>query len=438
MVAQKSKRNDDPRVKQVLKELAGSISKALDNATDLSTEVPGLALYRNTAPTAPNPCTYKPSLLLIPQGKKRVDLGKQSYVFGESTFLLTSIELPIVSQVSVASPEKPYLAFFLKLDMQTVRDVLHTEEVRISAPPVGTSGMVLGEVTVELLTPCSRMVQLLDTPQDVPFFSKLLQREIIYRLLQGPQGDRLRSVATLADQNYRTAKAVTWLRENFEKTLNVEELASVAGMSRSTLHHHFRGLTAMSPLQFQKQLRLHAARQKMLTGELDAASAAFEDWIRKPKPVQSGVQALLRTATDARHTGTPRFCVIFRFSASFRLIFLGRLLERGTFEVVQVLCVFPSPQKSASLHPSASAWSSADGNRPTHSLNRVQISKSEQQKQIPQNLPLHPTQFATLEIEIKNKRHPNGGVFSFSGAHLAEIWVSVRAQSPARWLNPLE
>src|SRR3954464_14267007 len=168
MAAQKSKLSDDPRVKQVLKELAGSISNTLKNATELSTDVPGLALYRNTAPTAPNPCTYEPSLLLIPQGKKRVDLGKQSYVFGESTFLLTSIELPIVSRVSVASVEKPYLALFLKLDMGIVRDVLHTEEVRISAPHVGTRGMVLGEVTVELLAPCLRMVQLLGVPQDIP------------------------------------------------------------------------------------------------------------------------------------------------------------------------------------------------------------------------------------------------------------------------------
>src|ERR1700684_87643 len=276
MMGRKSRRADDPGVTQALKALAGSIGKALDRAAGLSTGVPGLALYRNTAPTAPNPCTYEPSLLLIPQGKKRVELGKQSYVFGESTFLLTSIDLPIVSRVCVASVERPYLAFFLKLDIGIVRDVLHTEEVRISAPPIGTRGMVLGEVTVELLTPCSRMVQLLGAPQDVPFFCKLLQREIIYRLLQGPQGGRLRSVATKEDQSYLTAKAVTWLRENFEKTLNVDELATMAGMSRSTLHHHFRGLTAMSPLQFQKQLRLHAARQKMLTEELDAASAAFE------------------------------------------------------------------------------------------------------------------------------------------------------------------
>lgn len=206
--------------------------------------------------------------------------------------------------MSVASVEKPYLAFFLKLDMDMVRDVLHTEEVRVSASPVGTRGMVLGEATVELIAPCLRMVQLLGAPQDVPFFSNLLQREIIYRLLQGPQGDRLRSVATLADQSYRTAKAVAWLRENFEKTLSVDELASMTGMSRSTLHHHFRGLTAMSPLQFQKQLRLHAARQKMFTGEMDAASAAFEVGCESPsqfnreykrlfgKPPMRDVQAL--------------------------------------------------------------------------------------------------------------------------------------------------
>ena len=125
--------------------------------------VPGLTLYQNTSPTAPNPCTYEPSLLIIPQGKKRVDLGKQSYVFGESTFLLTSIDLPIVSQVCVASVETPYLAFFLKLDMGMVRDILHSEEVRFRTAR-GTRGMVLGEVTPELLTPCLRMVELLATP----------------------------------------------------------------------------------------------------------------------------------------------------------------------------------------------------------------------------------------------------------------------------------
>ena len=282
MVARKSRHSEGSGVSEAVKELANAIGKAISQSAELSNVVPGLSLYQNTSPTAPNPCTYEPSLLIVPQGKKHVDLGKQSYVFGESTFLLTSIDLPIISRVCAASAEKPYLAFFLKLDMGMVRDVLHSEEVHIPPPPVGTRGMVLGEATIELLAPCSRMVQILHTPHDVPFFGKLLHREIIYRLLQGPQGDRLRSVATLADESYRTAKAVTWLRDNFKRTLNVDELASMTGMSRSTLNHHFRGLTAMSPLQFQKQLRLHAARQKMLTDELNAASAAFEVGYESP------------------------------------------------------------------------------------------------------------------------------------------------------------
>jgi AraC-like DNA-binding protein len=274
--------NTDAHCIQALNDLAGRIGKTLGTSAELASKVPSLTLYRNTAPTARNPCTYEPSLLIIPRGKKRIELAKKSYVFGQDKFLLTSVELPIISQVIVASLKAPYLAFFLRLDMGIVRDVLHTEEVEIPSPPVGTRGMVLGNATPELLTPCCRMVELLENPEDVPFFGKLLQREIIYRLLQGAQGDRLRSVATLGDQSYRTAKAVTWLRENFEKPLKVDELASIAGMSRSTLHHHFRGLTAMSPLQFQKQLRLHAARQKMLIDELDAASAAFEVGYESP------------------------------------------------------------------------------------------------------------------------------------------------------------
>jgi AraC-like DNA-binding protein len=278
----KTRENTDARCIQALNDLARRIGKTLGTSTELATKVPGLMLYRNTAPTAPNPCTYEPSLLVIPRGKKRIELAKKSYVFGQDKFLLTSVELPIISQVIVASAKAPYLAFFLKLDMGIVRDLLHTEEVEIPSPPAGTRGMVLGNATPELLTSCCRMVELLENPEDIPFFGKQLQREIIYRLLQGEQGDRLRSVATVGDQSYRTAKAVIGLRDNFQKPLKVDELASIAGMSRSTLHHHFRGLTAMSPLQFQKQLRLHAARQKMLTHELDAASAAFEVGYESP------------------------------------------------------------------------------------------------------------------------------------------------------------
>src|SRR5882724_3292468 len=169
----------------LLTELGSKISNSLGDSGERATEVPGLMLYRCTAPTVPSPCTYEPSLLVIAQGRKRVDLGRTNYVFGQSRFLLTSLELPVVSQVITASEEAPYLAFFLKLDISTVRDILNTEEVHVPETSSDTRGMAIGETTVELVNSCSRMMDLLDAPQDIPFFGKLIQREIIYRLLQG-------------------------------------------------------------------------------------------------------------------------------------------------------------------------------------------------------------------------------------------------------------
>jgi transcriptional regulator GlxA family with amidase domain len=160
--------------------------------------------------------------------------------------------------------------------MSAVREILSHEEFLIPDLRSPALGMAVGETTVELLRPCIRLLDLLDTPLDVPFLNNLIQREILYRLLRGPQGKHLRAIATLGEQSNRTAKAVSWLRANFDKPLRVEELASVAQMGVSTLHHHFRSLTAMSPLQYQKRLRLHAARVRMMTQGLDAASAAFE------------------------------------------------------------------------------------------------------------------------------------------------------------------
>jgi len=129
---------------------------------------------------------------------------------------------------------------------------------------------------VEFLSAFCRLVDLLDTPRDIPFLSGLIQREIIYRILRSAEGARLRAIATLGEQSHRTAKAIAWIGSNYAKPLRVEDLAEMAGMGVSTLHHHFRVLTAMSPLQYQKQLRLLAARGRMLIDGVDAASAAFE------------------------------------------------------------------------------------------------------------------------------------------------------------------
>ena len=175
-----------------------------------------------------------------------------------------------------ASEEVPCLALSLKLEMPVVRELLSREEIQVAEAPFDSPGMATAETTVPFLSACCRLVDLLDTPQDIPFLSGLIQREIIYRVLRGRAGARLRGVATLGDQSHRTAKAIAWITANYAKPLRVEELAQVASMGLSTLHHHFRMLTAMSPLQYQKQLRLQSARSLMLNNGLDAASAAFE------------------------------------------------------------------------------------------------------------------------------------------------------------------
>ena len=213
-------------------------------------------------------------MAVVAQGRKRADLGRTSFIFDESRFLLTSLDLPVISQVIEATEEKPYLCFFLKLEIPVVRELLSGQEIQ--AVPSDDPAMATGETTSELLDACCRLVDLLNTPQDIPVLSGLIQREIIYRILRGPEGARLRAIATLGDQSHRTAKAIAWVRANYAKPLCVEDLAKIAGMGVSTLHRHFRELTAMSPLQYQKQLRLHSARERMLMDDIDAATAAFE------------------------------------------------------------------------------------------------------------------------------------------------------------------
>lgn len=257
-------------------ELAKKIAWFIGSSERLITEIPGLLLVRRTAPTAPCSGTYTPSLIVVAQGSKRVDLGHTTFIYDRLRFLLTAIDLPIVSQVVEASEAKPLLAVAIKLEMTIVREFLSREEVHLREVSPDTPGMVTGEITVELLSACCRLVDLLANPRDIPFLSGHIQREIIYRLLCGPAGVRLRAIATLGDQSYRTARAISWIKDNYTKPVRVDDLAQIAGMGVSTLHHHFRVLTRMSPLQYQKQLRLQSARGRMLVDGLDASTVAFE------------------------------------------------------------------------------------------------------------------------------------------------------------------
>ena len=261
---------------EMRRDLARKIASRAPLVGENPTAIPGLSLYRRINPTPCYRASYEPSLSVFVQGRKRVNLGGTIYLCDGSSFLLSSIDVPAESQIVEASEQVPLLSMFLRLDMPSVREVISREELPEFEPSMKSRGLALGETTVGLLSASIRLIELLGTPEDIPFLGHLIQSEIVYRILRTPQGERLRAIATAGDLSHRTARAIAWLRANFAKPLHMEELAGVARMGVSTLHHQFRGLTSMSPLQYQKQLRLQAARQRMLMDGIDATSAAYE------------------------------------------------------------------------------------------------------------------------------------------------------------------
>jgi AraC-like DNA-binding protein len=254
------------------------------------TAISGLTLYRHTAPSACYPTSCVPSLSIFVQGRKLINLGGTEHLCDGSSFLVSSIEAPIQSQIVEASEAVPFLSMRLLLDIPAVQEVLSREDLpepeahtafcaggaRLEKGSSQRCGLAVGETTVGLLAATTRLLELLDSPEDIPFLAPLVQREIAYRILRTPQGERLRAIATRGDLSNRTVRAIAWLRANYTKPLRMEELAGIARMGVSTFHHQFRALTAMSPLQYQKQLRLQAARQQMLTGGMDVTHAAYE------------------------------------------------------------------------------------------------------------------------------------------------------------------
>ena len=256
--------------------LARQIRRLTPTEGDHGTAIPGLQVHRRDTATNCYPGTYEPSLTIFAQGQKRISFGGTSHLCDGATLLLASVDMPVVSEIVEATDSVPYLSMTLKLDMALVREILSHEELRAGQGPGAGGGLAFGKTPVDLLEAGSRLLKLMDTPQDIAFLNDLMQREILYRLLCSPYGQRLRAIVTTGDQSYRVAKAIAWLRANYAKQLRVEKLAQVARMGVSTFHHHFHLLTHMSPLQYQKRLRLQVARQRMLVDGLDAASAAFE------------------------------------------------------------------------------------------------------------------------------------------------------------------
>lgn len=241
---------------------------------EFATAIDDLFLSRRCIPSDPFHSSYRPCLALVLQGAKSLRLGAETINYTIGEYLLTSFDLPVAWRVTEASPEKPHLCLALAIDIEKLSELLRRVDVPHPAPPEGQQrGITVNVASPELLDATVRLLRLLDRPADIPAMAPLIQQEILYRILTGPDGARLINIA-IADSNCnRIARAIAWLKENFALPLRIEDLADRVNMSVSSFHHHFKAITAMTPVQYQKRLRLHEARRLMLVEKLDAGNA---------------------------------------------------------------------------------------------------------------------------------------------------------------------
>jgi len=240
------------------------------------TAIQGLTIHGKMGPAEPSSFVYDPSFAMIARGSKRVVLAEETFIYDETHFLLTAVGLPTIVQVLNASELDPYYSIKMNIDLELARDLIaEVDQFGRDTPVIGT-GMAIGPVNAPLALAAMRLTELLDRPQDIPILARQLQREILYHVLIGPVGGQLRQAVQLGTQTNRVATAIRWIRENFTEVMRIDDLADMAGMGESTLHHHFRALTAMSPVQYQKHLRLHEARRLMINERIDAGLAAHK------------------------------------------------------------------------------------------------------------------------------------------------------------------
>lgn len=263
-------------------ELASTMQRFAPTYGVYPTAIDPLHFIRSDSPTDVIHTVHKPGLCVIVQGRKQVQLWDESYTYDPLNYLVVSVTLPLAGQVTEASAELPYFCIRLDIDPAEIAQLI------ADVSPIGVPGqpphrgLFLDKIDASLLEAMLRLVRLLDTPSDIPALAPLALREIFYRLLKGQQGQRLHEIAIADSQTHRVTRAIEWLNSNYAQPLRIDELASYVNLSNSTLHHRFKAVTAMSPLQYQKQLRLQHARRLMISEGLDVSTAGFKVGYESP------------------------------------------------------------------------------------------------------------------------------------------------------------
>lgn len=266
-----------------LREINALIARSTDRDGIVPTAVDQLFFARQSVPSLPLHTAQWPCFALVTQGAKRLSLGEEVYHYGVGDCLVVTMDLPVVSCIVEATPAQPMLSLGMAIDGARLQEVLS----RVSLPPEALNGhagrgVAVHKPPLEVLDATLRLVRLLERPQDIAAMAPLIEQEILYRLLTGPHGPTLLRIASANSPANKIAKAIAWLRQHYAQPLRIEALASHVGMSGSSLHHHFSQVTAMTPLQYQKRLRLQEARRLMLVDSLDVGSAAYRVGYQSP------------------------------------------------------------------------------------------------------------------------------------------------------------
>ena len=254
-------------------DIAATIARHAPCNGDFTTPIEGLTLHRQSKPTEKLFHAARPSVAIIAQGSKHVTLGSDTFHYSRMQYLLTSVDLPVQVRVVEASEEAPHLCVVLGIDIADVAALVDAGQGPGAIP--ATRGISVSDVSPDLLGAMTRMLRLLDQPADMAVLAPLIRRELTFRLLNGPVGARLRHMALASSQSHQVGQAIDWIKHNYAAPLRIEQLAGMANMSMSSLHHHFKAITAMTPMQYQKLLRLQEARRLMLVEKIDAGTAGY-------------------------------------------------------------------------------------------------------------------------------------------------------------------
>ncbi|MDX1757410.1 MAG: AraC family transcriptional regulator [Marinobacter sp.] len=278
----------DAEFERLRQRLASTIERWTPNQQVQETLVPGLHLFRSDAPTSCSAAVYEPSICFVVQGGKSVSFGDRELIYQPLTYMVSSVHLPVQGRILDASPATPYLAFKLVVDPQEVSNLVLEMgdqlpvETDLGPCPEGNCALSLAIMDRDMLDAVTRLTGLLDTPQDIPVVAPLVRREILYRTLLGEMGPRMRKFAVADSSVHRVSRVIAVLKDRFTESLRIKDLADEVNMSESALFHTFKQVTRMSPLQFQKKLRLHEARRLMLTEGLEAATASYRVGYESP------------------------------------------------------------------------------------------------------------------------------------------------------------